>query len=314
MATAASRRFSSSSNRRTIVLGLAAAGAVTAAVLVALPHHESPKRKAVSHYITSIDTIEQQMAYSLGRATNAYRAFTTAHSSSTAVAGKLAQAEKTLALLAGRIAAIEAPSQAVRLRSLVLKVVREEEGVTQEMHTLVVFEAPFNGALKELRTAAQTLSKSLAAVKAPVPHAIRGTAKQIARAKAAFNAQSSAAAAAQADAVSTYDAVVSRIAGRLRRLTPPDVLAPAYTAQLGALRATMQAGSRLAVELRKTNRPNVSTLSRAFALATRRSQSLAAQRAEVAAVKAYDRRVRDIQASAVAARDEIARLQQQLPS
>lgn len=296
------------------MLGLAAAGAVTAAIVVSLPHHESPKRKAVTSYITSIDTIEQQMAYSLGQASRAYRAFTTAHSSSTGIAGKLAQAQKTLALLAARIAALDAPPQARRLRSLVLEVVREEEGVTNEMHTLVVFQAPFNAVLKELHTAAQTLSKSLAAVKAPVPHAIRGTTKQIAKAKAAFNAQASAAAAAQADAVSAYDAVISRLAGRLRGLTPPDVLAPAYTAQLGALRATMQAGGRLAVELRKTNRSNVSELSRAFALATRRSQSVAAQRAEIAAVKAYDRRVRGIQASAVAVRDEITRLQQQLPS
>lgn len=296
------------------MLGLAAAGAVAAAIVVSLPHHESPKRKAVSRYITSIDTIEQQMTYSLGQASRAYRAFTTAHSSGTAIAGKLVQAQKTLALLAARIAALDAPPQAHRLRSLVLEVVREEEGVTHEMHTLVVFQAPFNAVLKELHTAAQTLSKSLAAVKAPVPHAIRGTAKQIAKAKAAFNAQASAAAAAQSDAVSAYDAAVSRIARRLRGLTPPDVLAPAYTAQLGALRATVQAGGRLAVELQKTKRSNVSQLSRAFALATRRSQSVAAQRAEIAAVKAYDRRVRGIQATAAAVRDEITRLQQQLPS
>lgn len=296
------------------MLGLAAAGAVAAAIVVSLPHHESPKRKAVSRYITSIDTIEQQMTYSLGQASRAYRAFTTAHSSGTAIAGKLVQAQKTLALLAARIAALDAPPQAHRLRSLVLEVVREEEGVTHEMHTLVVFQAPFNAVLKELHTAAQTLSKSLAAVKAPVPHAIRGTAKQIAKAKAAFNAQASAAAAAQSDAVSAYDAAVSRIARRLRGLTPPDVLAPAYAAQLGALRATVQAGGRLAVELQKTKRSNVSQLSRAFALATRRSQSVAAQRAEIAAVKAYDRRVRGIQATAAAVRDEITRLQQQLPS
>ena len=313
MATAAFRRFSSSSSKRTIALGLAAASAVAAAVIVSLPHHESPKRKAVSGYITSIDAIEQQMAYSLGRASSAYSAFTSAHSSSAATAGKLARAERTLALLGARIAVLDAPVQASRLRSLVLRVVREETGVTREMHALVVFEPPFNAALKKLRVAAQALSKNLAAVHAPVPHAIHGTAKQIAQAKAQFNAEASAAAAAQADAVVAYDSVAAGVARTLERLTPPAVLAPSYTAQLAALRATTQAGGRLATELRNTKRTKVAELSRAFALATRRSQSLTAQRAEIAAVKAYDRRVRDIQSSVVAVRDEISLLQRQLP-
>jgi hypothetical protein len=312
MATAAFRRFSSSSRRQTIVLGLAAAGAVTAAIIVTLPHHESPTRRAVSRYITSIDSIEQQMAYSLGRASAAYRSFTSSHASSTATARKLAQAQHTLDLLATRIAALPAPPQALRLRSLVLRVVREEASATHEIHTLVLYESPFNAALKQLHIAAQALSKNLAAVHAPVPHPIHGTTKEIAKAKAAFNAQASAAAAAQADAVTAYDAVVVRVATRLRSLTPPAVLAPAYTAQVAALRATMQAGSRLATELLKTTRTKVAELSRAFAVATRRSETVAAQRAEIAAVKAYDRRVRGIQTSAVAIRDEITRLQLQL--
>ena len=294
------------------MLGLAAAGAVTAAIIVTLPHHESPTRRAVSRYITSIDSIEQQMSYSLDRASAAYRSFASSHSSSPATARKLAQAQRTLDLLATRIAALAAPPQALHLRSLVLRVVREEESATREIHALVRFESPFDAALKQLHIAAQVLSKSLAAVRAPVPHAIRGTAKQIAKAKAAFNAKASAAAAAQADAVTAYDAVVVRVAARFRSLTPPAVLAPAYRAQVAAVRATILAGGRLATELRKTTRTKVAELSRAFAIATRRSETVAAQRAEIAAVKAYDRRVRRIQASAVAVRDEITRLQLRL--
>lgn len=295
------------------MLGLAAASAVAAAVIVSLPHHQSAKRKSVSGYIKSVDAIEQQMAYSLGQASKAYRAFASSKAPSPATAKKLAQAEHTLALLSGRISALPAPPEARRLRSLVLRVVREEESATREVQALVVFDPPFSAALKKLHVASQTLSRRLAAVHAPVPHSIRGTKKQIAQAKAAFDAQANAAAAAQADAVTAYDAVVAGVARSLRHLSPPPVLAPAYAAQLAALEATLQAGSRLAVELRNPARTKVAQLSRAFALATRRSQTLAAQRAEVAAVKAYDGRIRGIQASAVAVRDEITRLQQQLP-
>ncbi|HEY2543486.1 MAG TPA: hypothetical protein VGH92_10600 [Gaiellaceae bacterium] len=313
MATTASRRFNWSSNKRTLVLGLAAASAVAAAVIVSLPHHQSRKRTAVSQYITSVDGIEQQMAYSLGRASSAYRAFASSKAPGPGTAKKLAQAERTLGLLAGRISALAAPPQARRLRSLVLRVVREEESATHEIHELVVFQPPFNTALKKLHVASQTMSKRLAAVHAPVPHAIRGTKKQIAQAKAAFAAKANAAAAAQADAVMAYDAAAVGVERSLRELRAPPVLAPAYAAQVAALTATVKAGSRLAAELRNPARTKVAELSRAFALATRRSQTLAAQRAEVAAVKAYDRRVRKIQASAAAVRDEITRLQQQLP-
>jgi hypothetical protein len=58
------------------------------------------------------------------------------------------------------------------------------------------------------------------------------------------------------------------------------------------------------------NRSNVPQLGRSFTLATLRSQGVPAQRAEIAAVKAYNARVRRFTAAAGAVQREVARLQQ----
>jgi hypothetical protein len=300
--------------RRTIVLGIAAAGAVAAVVIVALPHHESPQRKAVSRYLTSVNAIQQQMAYSLTQVKGAYQTFATAHAVAPAEERRLAQAERTLGKLESRIAALDPPPQALRLRRLILQVVKGERGVTHEIDALVRFAPRFDLAVTDLRNAARVLSRRLAAARAPTPHTLHGTPQQVKQAQASFAAAATAAAAAQADAVTAYDTAVTGIIGRLRRMSPPPAFAPAYRAQLASLRAAYRAGGRLAAELRLPNRSRVSALSRAFEVASRISQTVAAQRAEIAAVKAYDGRVRAVGTAAAAVRTELTRLQQNLPS
>jgi hypothetical protein len=310
MATAASRRFSSSSSRRTIVLGLAAAGAVAAAIIVSLPHHQSARHRAVVAYIKNVDAIEGRMSYSLTKVVAAYRAFSHSKTISAQTRAQLAHAETTLATLRDRIAAVPAPRDAVRLRADVLRLVGGEAAITHEVDLLARFSPSFSASLARLHAAASTLGRSLAAVKTPTPHTIRGTKKQIAHAQAAFTAASDQAASAQADAVTAYDTVVAQVLARMRRLSPPPVLAPALQGEVNGLVATHRAGKRLAATLRQKNRSQVSVLARAFTVATRSAQTVAAQRAEIAAVKAYDARVRTLGGDAAAIQKEIARLQQ----
>ncbi|MGH3000152.1 MAG: hypothetical protein ACRDNM_12720 [Gaiellaceae bacterium] len=300
--------------RRRAILPVAAAVAVIAAVVsVALPHHHSPQRAAVSRYIEQVNAVQQQMTYPLTKVAIAYRAFTTSHSLSPATARGLAQAERTLAAVDARIARLDTPPQARRLRALILKLVRQETAITHEVDGIVHFAPAFQVAVGNLKGAGTVLTHRLAAIKGPKPYPVRGTPAKIKQAQAAFTAASNASAAAQADAVTAYDAMLGRIIMQLRRLSPPPVFAPAYRAQLSALNGTVAAGARLAAELRKPVRTQVPELSRAFTIATLRTETTAAQRAEIAAVKAYNSRVKAVGATADAVRAELTRLQQHLP-
>jgi hypothetical protein len=308
MATAASRLFSwSSSNRRTIVLGLAAAGAVTAAVIVSLPHHESPQRRAVSKYIVGVDGVEAGMTYPMSRVLTAYRAYATG-ALTPKVATQLAQAEQTLSLLGRRISALPAPPQAAHLRVLLLRLVSAEAEITGEVKTLASFAPRYRASLTAVQQASVRLSKQLSSIKSPAPRAVHGTAKQVKLAQAAFVAASARAAAEQATVLRTYDAALGRTVARLRRLVPPPVFRPAFKNQLTAYEDTIVAGNRLAAELDQPVRTNVATLERAFTVASRRAQTLAAQREEIAAVKAYDARARAVRSAQTDVLREVARL------
>src|SRR5487761_283603 len=312
MATAAFQRFSSSSSRRTIVLGLAAAGAVAAAIIVSLPHHQSARHRALVAYIKNVDAVEARMNYSLTRVFAAYQAFAHAKTVSSQTRAQLAQAETTLKTLRDQIAAVPAPRDAAQLRADVLHLVGAEAAITHEVNLLAHFSPSFSALLARLHVAAAKLGRTLSAVQTPTPHSIRGTKKQIAKAQAAFAAASDQAASAQADAVTAYDTVVVQVLAQMRRLSAPHVLAPALRSEVNGLVATAGAGERLAATLRQKNRSHVSVLARAFTIATRSSQTLAAQRAEIAAVKAYDARVRSLGADTAAIQKEIARLQQSI--
>lgn len=295
-------------SRRALTIGFAVAGGLVAIALVLIPHDSSPRHSPVYRYVADVDAVQARMTYPLSKVASAYHEVTVGHSTSP-TAAQFAAAERTLAKLEARIAALDAPPQAARLRSLILRLVRQETAATREVGTLVRFLAPFQRALTRLRDASAALSRGLAAAQGPVRHKVRGTPAQIRRAQAAFAAASSAAARAQADAVDAYDAVVAHETALLGRLTPPAVLAPQVRYQLLSLRRTSAAGARLAAGLRATTRTNIPQLSHDFAVAARTAQSVAEQRAQIAAVRAYNARFRAISATASAVRLEVARLQ-----
>jgi hypothetical protein len=311
MATAASRRFSWSSNRRTIALGLAAAGAVTAAIVVSLPHHESPQRAAVSKYIVGVDGVEAGMTYPLSRVLEAYREFASG-TSTPKVAGRLEQAQQTLTRLDRRVAALPAPPQAAHLRALLLRLLAAEAAITAEVKSLASFAPRYRDSLVVVQRASLRLAKQLGAIEAPTPHSVHGTAGQVAAAQAAFVAASTRAAAAQATVLRAYDATLVRTVRTLHRIVPPPVFRPAFESQVAAFEATAAAGERLAAELDRPVRTGVAQLERAFSLASRRAQTLAAQREEIAAVRAYNARVRAVAGMQAAVTHELARLSQSI--
>lgn len=310
MATAASRRFNWSVSKRTVALGLGAAATVTAAIIVSLPHGESAQRKALVAYIDSIDNVEGRMTFPMTKVLHAYQAFAHQKSITPRTQAQLGQAETTVKSLRRQLAAIPAPPDARPLRADVLRLVTSEAEITHEVHLLALFVPPFAAAVARVHGAGLALGKTLAAIKPPTAHLVRGTKKQIAKARAAFASASDRTAAAEADAIDAYDAIVKSAIARVRRLSAPPAFTPALRSELHGLQAIQTAGGRLAGVLRSSSRSNVAELGRAFTVATRRSESAPAQRAEIAAVKAYDARVRRLSRFTAAVQQDVSSLQQ----
>jgi hypothetical protein len=301
-------------NRRTVALGTAAALAVTAAVVVTVSGRssESPKHKAVARYIEDVDGIQQSMQVPLLKSANAYRDFSSSGSIDKKLLPQLSAAERTLRSLQRRLVALPVPDPATHLRALLVQLLQAEVGVAGEVNRVAVFTPRYTALLRQSGAAAAVLSRALKAIKRPQAQQIKGTKAQIAAAHAALNAAAARAAVQQADAVEAYGAAIRGVRRRLKELQPPEVMRPTYRVQLKMLAASAAAGSALARELRKDVRSGLPELGRRFTETSRIAATVTAQQAEIAAVKAYNRRVRAIGKLQDRIRTELARLQRSL--
>ena len=299
-------------DRKTVALGIAAAVAVGAALIVTLAGRSpaSPKHKAVAAYIKAVDQIQQQMQAQLTKTVKAYREYAKGGTPAKTLTPQLLQAEQTLRRLQRRIVALPAPAPAKHLRALLIQLTGTEVSSAHEIGRLSAFAPKYSAVLKQAKTAGAALSRGLAAVKPPTAHKIRGTKQQVQKAQAAFAAAAAAAAAQQADAVDAYVAKIAAVEARLRKLRPPPVMGPSYRTQLRTLDASRRSGLVLALGLRKQNRTQVGVLGRKFTLAARLAGTVSAQKAEIAAIKAYNSRVRAVGTLQGKIQRELARLQQ----
>lgn len=303
-------------DKRTLALGVAAAAAVAAAVSVTVLGHDngpSKERKAVTAYIHEVNGIQNEMHAPLTRVLLAYRDFSGKGGARRRAAPELAAAAATLQRLDRRLAAVPAPREARTLRRRLLTLVAQQAAITREVQRMATFAPRFAVILDGARVANARLGRALGAVRVPKAHSLRGTKKQVLAAQRAYQAEASAAANAQADAIDAYDADLAVILKRLAMLQPPPVLRPSYDAQVRAFRAIRTDGALLAAELRKPDRSNVPTAGRRFQLASRIAESTAAQRAEIVAVKAYNTRARAIGTASARVQEELAKLQRSLP-
>jgi hypothetical protein len=299
-------------DRRTVALGIAAAVAVAAALVVTLAGRSpaAPKHKAVAAYIKDVDQIQQQMQAQLTKTVKAYRDFSNGSAPSKTLTPQLLEAEKTLQRLNRRIVALPAPAPAKRLRALLIQLTDSEVSTAHEIGRLSAYAPQYSALLRRAKTAGAVLSHDLAAVKPPKAHKIRGTKKQVQKAQAAFAAAAAAAAAHQADAIDAYVAKIAALEARLHKLRPPPVMTPSYRTELQTLEASRRSGLALALELRKHKRSQVAILGRKFTLAARIAGSVSAQKAQIAAIQAYNVRARSIGTLQGKIQQELARLQQ----
>jgi hypothetical protein len=299
-------------DRKTVALGIAAAVAVGAALVVTLAGRSpaSPKHKAVAAYIKAVDQIQQQMQAQLTKTSKAYRAFSNGRAPSQTLTPQLLRAEQTLQRLRRRIVALPAPAPAKHLRALLIQLTDSEVSSAHEIGQLSAYAPLYSAVLKQAKTAGAELSRELAAVTPPTAHKIRGTKQQVQKAQAAFAAAAAAAAAHQADAIDAYVAKITALASGLGKLRPPPVMSPSYRTELQTLAASRRSGLALALELRKAKRSQVALLGRKFTLAARMAGSVSAQKAQIVAIKAYNVRVRAVGTLQGKIQQELARLQQ----
>ena len=302
-------------DRRTVALGVAAAAAVTAAVLVTtIGRHSdgSPQRQAVATYIDRVNAIQNQLHVPLTRVLVAYRDFTS-HGSSPSSSSELAAAAATLVKLDRRLAALPAPPEARKLRRLLLALVAQQAEITREVHLLAAFAPRFSTLLRSAHAASRELGSRLKAIVIPEAGTLHGTRPAVAKAQREYQTKARAAAAAQADAIGEYDRAIAAVVRRMRLLHAPAALAATDSVELAGLTHTVEAGARLSAELRKANRADVAALGRDFTLASRASSTIAAQKAEISDIRAYNTRATALRTAAGHVQSELARLQRTLP-
>jgi hypothetical protein len=269
-------------------------------------------RQDVANYVQRVNRIETQMRTPLLGVEKAYRRFTTRNLVQSQP--RLARAEKTLRTLERRLKLVPPPPEARRLHRLLLQLLSREVGIAHEVVQLADFLPAFDSALRPLAPAGARLAQSLTAAQAPQPRLVRGTKKQLARARARFKAQTLRAQRAQAAAIDLYLGEVRDVERRLRALDPPAVMAPTRDAELSTLVRVETSGAALARALANGEGKKIAALDLRYREAARGGSSIAQQRAQIAAIKAYDRRARNVLKLSIRVQRELARLDRTLHS
>jgi hypothetical protein len=291
--------------------------AVAAALVATLVNHksngESKQRKAVAAYIQSLNLTQSQMGIQLIKVRTAYGDLTAGGGRRRHAPAELAAAVVTVTRLERQLVATPAPPEARKLRSLLVKLVAEEAGLTREVQLLAAFTPRFAGYLARLRNAGTRFDMALRAIPQPKLRAMRGTRAQVAAAERRFRAHERAAAAAQANAIDMYLGSLTRLLKGLGTLHAPPVVAPALAAEMRSLHDSIVTGGQLSAALRAPKGADVANRIRAFTLAGREAANVASQRAQIAAILAYNRRSRAVGTTASAVQTEVRRLGGELP-
>ena len=303
--------------RRTVALGVAALCAVSAAVAATFVNHkssgESRQRKALSAYIDHVNAIQNQMHIQLTRVSFAYRDLSAQSARRKRAPAELASAALTLTKLGHRLAVTTAPPEAKKLRVLLVRLVARQAAMTREVRQLALFTPRFSVIVGRLRAVSAQFDAAMKKIPQLTQPRVRGTKAQVAAAVRAFRAQQDASASAQADAIDAYTGSLRVLIRRLHALAAPAVVAPAFDAEVRSLQDVVATGSSLSAELRSPARTALATRIRAFTLAGREAGTLAVQRAQIAAIKAFNRRSRAVGTTQTAVQNELSRLARVVP-
>jgi len=260
--------------------------------------HTTSVRGQVAAYIKQVGTIESKLTAPLTAVTQVGGQFSAGGRKTTLLGNierlgqqqRLARALTQIRLQGRRLTALPAPRAARTLRTLLLKLTAGEVALTHQLGLLVAFLPRFSAALGPLGPAATRLEAVLA------------------QRQAVGSAAVAALFAAKATALRDFTATTRRVVARLRRLTPPAVSKPQYSSQLASLRGMGASADRLAAALAGGALTNVAPFLLAFDRAAVVTHSRAVQRAQIAAVRAYDAKTANLSKLSQAIAEERLRL------
>lgn len=259
----------------------------------------SGERTVLARYVAQADVVELALRSPLSSVTRTgalfARELAAAPSRDNATANAsltrtLAQAAARIERLRARLAAITTPAAASHLRALLLKLIDGQQRLTREVQRMVLY----------LPRSAATL--------APLLPALRRLEPALARRNAVGASAVAVAYREKAAALRRFAATLGPLLVALGRLHPPAVSQPGYRAQLASIKGMRVDADRLAAALEGRRTAEAQQILLALDRAAAAPQSIKVQKAQIAAVRAYDLKVRDLERLSDAAQAERNRL------
>ncbi|HTX30277.1 MAG TPA: hypothetical protein VMD09_02780 [Solirubrobacteraceae bacterium] len=255
--------------------------------------HSSTQRSQVASYLRQVNRVEHALARPLSTVTSVGNQFASEQQSGGTLVGVSTQAhEQSLQRAWGQIvaarahlAAIKVPAPAANLQRLLVQLVTGQAQLTREMAQLVTFLPGYSQALRTLAPTTRRLQSSLARQSASTSYANK------------------------AAALRRFKAAVDGILRQLHQLRPPAVERPDYTTEVASVRGMSTSAGQLADALQGgSSSGDVRSLLLRFERAETLDQTVAAQKAESAAIRAYDRQASALSSLTTAAQQERLRL------
>jgi hypothetical protein len=166
------------------------------------------RRDAVSAYIVSVNTTQQTLILELERVSLAYRELRLGEKADPKQLAQVEEAEQTMGRLRGRLAALQAPAEARKLRRLILQLVDLQSELAAEVAGMARYIPRQAAENRKLAAATATLRDELATAKTG---------------------------ATQREAFETYRAALLASVRRLDEAPAPAVLEPARTGEVKRL-------------------------------------------------------------------------------
>jgi hypothetical protein len=271
--------------RRTLAvaaLGLALAGC----------GHSSSRRSEVASYLRQVNRVEHSLSRPLATVTTVVNEFASEQQSGGTLIGLSTQAHEQSLLHAwgqivaarGHLLALRVPAPAANLQRMLVQLVTGQAQLTREMAQLVTFLPRYSQALRSVVPTTKRLQSTLARPSASTSYANR------------------------AAVLRRFKAAVDGILGQLHQLHPPAVERPDYTTEVASLRGMSTSAAQLADTLQEGSSTDVRSLLLRFERAETLDQTVAAQKAENAAIRAYDRQAATLTSLTTAAQQERLRL------
>lgn len=264
------------------------------------------KRKhAVNDYLDRVNRAETQVVSQSATIDAALRAFTPG-GTTPAELGGLVRARATLRDALGNVRALQPPLEAVRLHRDIVRLLALEASVTNELVWSARFIPQLAAAVQPVGAAAAALARDLGTV----------TTNSVAvgavspRLPARPSSAPTDVLLRYASAFARYRKALEPISRRLDRLSAPPALAPDLAAEQRAVRRSVLLGAAIERALLDHDIPAANAGIRALFDVAKELKSVRTQKAEAAAVRAYDRRLVRITKLAAAVATERQRLVQ----